>query len=79
MLDHLLLYCEVACALWNATCGLLGMYWVLYKRVVDLLACWICNCQNVFRQDTGIETACVNGFVFFSSFNVLMCYADSDR
>jgi hypothetical protein len=38
--DHLLLYYEIASALWNSTFGLFGLDWVMPRRVVDLFACW---------------------------------------
>jgi hypothetical protein len=40
VLSRLLLYCEVACALWNAFFCRFGMSWILPSRVVDLFACW---------------------------------------
>jgi hypothetical protein len=38
--DHLLLHCEIASALWSAIFSLVGLAWVTPKRVVDLFACW---------------------------------------
>jgi hypothetical protein len=38
--DYLLLYCEVACALWNAIFSRFGLFWVMPLRVVDLFTCW---------------------------------------
>lgn len=38
--DHLLLYYEIASALWNSTFSLFGLDWVMPRRVVDLFACW---------------------------------------
>jgi hypothetical protein len=38
--DHLLLHCEVAFALWSAFFGRFGLSWVMPRRVFDLLACW---------------------------------------
>jgi hypothetical protein len=38
--DHLLLHCEVASALWSAFFGHFGLLWVMPRRVVELLACW---------------------------------------
>ena len=37
--DHLLLHCEVAYALWSAFFGRFGLSWVMLRRVSDLLAC----------------------------------------
>ena len=38
--DHLLLYCDMAYAIWIAffSCG--GLSWVMPRHVVDLYACW---------------------------------------
>jgi hypothetical protein len=38
--DHLLLHCEIASALWSAIFSRVGLAWVMPKRVVDLFACW---------------------------------------
>jgi hypothetical protein len=38
--DHLLLHCEVACALWNAFFRRFGLSWVMPSSVADLFACW---------------------------------------
>jgi hypothetical protein len=38
--DYLLLYCEVACAIWNVFFNRFGLSWVMPRRVVDLYACW---------------------------------------
>jgi hypothetical protein len=38
--DHLLLYCEVACSLWNAIFRCFGLSWVMPNDVKDLFACW---------------------------------------
>jgi hypothetical protein len=38
--DHLLLYCEVARALWNAIFSRFSLSWVMPLWVVDLFACW---------------------------------------
>jgi hypothetical protein len=38
--DHLLLHCEVACALWNAIFSRFSLSWVMPLRVVDLFSCW---------------------------------------
>jgi hypothetical protein len=37
--DHLLLHCEVARALWNAIISRFSLSWVMPLRVVDLFAC----------------------------------------
>jgi hypothetical protein len=39
-MDHLLLHCEIACALWNTIFSNVGLTWVMLRRVVDLFACW---------------------------------------
>jgi hypothetical protein len=38
--DHLLLHCEVAHALWNAIFSRFSLSWVMPHRVEDLFACW---------------------------------------
>jgi hypothetical protein len=39
--DHLLLHCDVAYALWtNIFFNHFGMSWVMPRRVIDLFACW---------------------------------------
>jgi len=37
--DHLLLHCPIASDLWSMFLGLFGVYWVMPKSVVELLAC----------------------------------------
>jgi hypothetical protein len=39
-IDHLLLHCEIAIALWSAIFNCVGLAWVMPNRVVDLFACW---------------------------------------
>jgi hypothetical protein len=38
--DHLLLYWEVACAMWNVFFKRFRLSWVMPRQVVDLFACW---------------------------------------
>jgi hypothetical protein len=38
--DHLLLHCEIASALWNYMFSSIELAWVMHSRVVDLFACW---------------------------------------
>jgi hypothetical protein len=38
--DHLLLHCEVASALWNYIFTLFGIEWVMPRRILDLLKSW---------------------------------------
>ena len=49
--DHLLLYCPIAFELWSMVLTLFGIYWVMLKTVVELLACWQekfgCHCNGV--------------------------------
>jgi hypothetical protein len=46
-LDHLLLHCEVACAISNVFFGRFELSWVIHRRVVDLYAC--CGLAVVLR------------------------------
>jgi len=39
-MDHLLLHCDVASALWYSLFSRFGLSWVMPQRVIDLLACW---------------------------------------
>jgi hypothetical protein len=39
-IDHLLLHCDVARALWSVLFSLFDVTWVMNGRVIDLLACW---------------------------------------
>jgi hypothetical protein len=36
-IDHLLIHCEVARALWSSILNLFGIEWVMPRRVIDLL------------------------------------------
>ena len=38
--DHLLLYCPIAFKLRSMVLTLFGIYWVMLKTMVELLACW---------------------------------------
>jgi len=38
--DHLLLHCDVAYAIWIAFFSCFGLSWVMPRCVVDLYACW---------------------------------------
>jgi hypothetical protein len=38
--DHLLLHCEIASALWNTIFGHVRLACVMPRRVVNLFACW---------------------------------------
>jgi len=38
--DHILLHCDVASALWNNIFSRFGISWVMPKSVLDLVACW---------------------------------------
>jgi hypothetical protein len=39
-INHLLLHCEVARALWSVLFTLFDVTWVMQGRAVDMLACW---------------------------------------
>jgi hypothetical protein len=38
--DHLLLHCDVASAIWSAFFSRFGMSWVMPRRVGDMYDCW---------------------------------------
>ena len=38
--DHLFLHCPIAFEMWTMVFTLFGIYWVMPKTLVDLLACW---------------------------------------
>jgi hypothetical protein len=38
--DHLLLHCDVAYAMWSALFSRFGLSWVMPLRVLNLFACW---------------------------------------
>lgn len=38
--DHLLLHCSIAKELWTMAFGMFGIYWVMPRSVLGLLACW---------------------------------------
>jgi hypothetical protein len=38
--DHILLHCDVASALWNNIYSRFGISWVMPRSVLDLVACW---------------------------------------
>ena len=40
MVDHLLMHCTLAREMWDFVFALFGIYWVMPRRVFDLLACW---------------------------------------
>lgn len=40
MVDHLLMHCTLAREMWDFVFALFGIYWVMPRRVIDLLACW---------------------------------------
>jgi hypothetical protein len=40
LVDHLLLHCELAHALWSDIFSWLGLFWVVPICVFDLCACW---------------------------------------
>jgi hypothetical protein len=38
--DHLLLHCDIACALWSTFFNRFGLSSIMSRRVDDLYACW---------------------------------------
>ena len=49
-LDHLLLHCDVAHALWGVAFQIFGIHWVMPGSVASLLFCW----RNWFRKHGSI-------------------------
>jgi hypothetical protein len=41
LVDHILFHCDVAFATWDAFFSCCGMFWVMFRNVVDLLNCWL--------------------------------------
>jgi hypothetical protein len=60
LVDHLLLYCEIAGALWNIIFSSLGLAWVMPRRVVDLFACWRAP-KGRFQVDAPTPTGMPSG------------------
>ena len=38
--DHLLLHCSIAQEIWDLAFSMFGVFWVMPRRVTDLLYCW---------------------------------------
>lgn len=49
-IDHLLLHCEWASALWNSIFGLFGLVWAMPHRVRYPLAYWRGKCGNPLSE-----------------------------
>jgi hypothetical protein len=45
--DHLLLHCEIAMALWNTFFSCIGLAWVMPRQVVDFFVCWRGSCGSL--------------------------------
>ena len=50
-MDHLLLICMVAAELWTMVFSLFGVYWVMQKGVMELLA----NQKGNFKRSSNAE------------------------
>ena len=57
--DHLLLHCEVACALWNILFNCFGLSWVIPSQIVDLFACWWTICSTRSAAVRKIVSSCL--------------------
>jgi hypothetical protein len=40
LMDHILLHCDVAFAMWNSLFTQFGLSWVMPKNIIALFACW---------------------------------------
>ena len=49
--DHLLLYCPIACEVWSVVFCLFGIHWVMPQKVIELFKSW----QGKFGQHRNIE------------------------
>ena len=50
-INHLLLHCEVARALWSVVLTLFNVTWVMSGGVADLLVCWRDQCGNISAKE----------------------------
>jgi hypothetical protein len=46
-MNYLLLYCEIACALWSAIFSRVGLALVMPRRVIDFFACYRGLCGSL--------------------------------
>lgn len=44
--EHFLIHCEVTYQLWVFYLSFFGMYWIMPKRVIELVASWRCTSRN---------------------------------
>jgi hypothetical protein len=49
--NHLLLHCEVARALWSMVFSIFAVTWVMPRAVVELLACWRGQRGNISAKE----------------------------
>jgi hypothetical protein len=49
--NHLLLHCEVAQALWSVLFSLFDVTWVMSRAVAELLACWRGQRGNILAKE----------------------------
>jgi hypothetical protein len=50
-INHLLLHCEVAQALWSVVLTLFYFTWVMFGGVADLLMCWRGQLGNISAKE----------------------------
>jgi hypothetical protein len=75
--DHLLLHCEVACAIWNVFFKRFGLSWFMPRQVVDLFACWWTTSNTQSAVDWKMMPLCLL-WCLWRELND-MCFEDRER
>jgi hypothetical protein len=75
--DHLLLHCDVAYALWSTLFTCVSMSWVMPRRVIDLFACWWTSGRPRSATIWKMVATCLFWCVWKERNN--MCFEDFDR
>jgi hypothetical protein len=77
LVDHLLLHCGAARALWNAFFVRFGLYWVMPCSVKELLACWWSCGRSRSAVVWKMVPLCIMWCIW--SERNLRCFEDSSR